>query len=147
MGEAGSGSDAVARATASCRRRGRSGSGHQHAVDDMHDAVASDEVGSGYGGFSALGIGEHDAVAVDAGDQFAALHGGQFGLAARGFDRRNERGGVDRAGHHVVGQDAGQRGLVLGLEQGVDGAGGQRVERGVSRPEDGERASRRQGAG
>src|SRR5690606_10531724 len=72
--------------------------------------------------------------------QRTALHGGERGAAAIGFDLEGERGGIDVARDHVIGQQAGQVFLRRRLEQPFDGAGRQLPERGVGGCEHGERA-------
>jgi hypothetical protein len=53
---------------------------------------------------------------------------------------RAQRRRIEPARHHVVGEDAGQRGAVRGLQQLIDRAGRQRFERPIDGREHGEGA-------
>ena len=86
------------------------------------------------------------ALGVDHDPPAAALHEAQLfaldrrqgrgAMVARGHRRDLLRG--DAAGNDMIGQDLGQRRLVLGLHQIIDRAGGELAERGVGRREHGE---------
>ena len=107
---------------------------HNHGVEDVDDTVRADDVGlDDLGTVHRHGTVFHDDV------EFAALQG--LDLA-----------GLHISGHHfagddVVGENAHELGLVLGLEQHVHGAGGQLGEGRVRRCEDGERTSAAEGFG
>ena len=86
----------------------------------------------------ALGVDQPEFAVMQLHGEVLALDGFQLDHAAMHLGLGHQLlGGVD-AGHHVVGQDLGQIGLVLGLDQGIDGAGRQRGEGFVGRREDGE---------
>ena len=111
----------------------------------MDHAITLHNVSRRDSGHVALGIGQIDAFAGQAGGQRAALDGGHGGSAAAGLDQADQRGGVDLARDHVVGQHGGQVTLHLGLQQRVHRACGQRVEGGVGGCEHGERTGTLQG--
>ncbi len=77
--------------------------------------------------------------------QHLALDCLQHGLAAAVLHLHGEVLRGHLAGHDMVGEHAGQLGLVLGLQQGVDRAGGQLGEGCVGGREDRERALALQG--
>ena len=105
----------------------------------MDDAVRLDDVGDRHVRHAARLVAQHDHAAAPGRGQLAARDLGQHRLAAAGVDRLGERGAVHLAGDDVVGQHLRQRRLVLGLQQGVDRAGGQGGEGGVGRREHRER--------
>ncbi len=69
-------------------------------------------------------IGQHDLAVLHPGSELAAFYGGHLILAAARLDAVPDVLRADAAGDDVVGEDLGERGLVLGHHQGVDGAGG-----------------------
>src|SRR5690606_20546292 len=101
---------------------------HDHLVDDVDDAVGGVDVGADDGGVVDLHCACSRAVDGDGG----ALHcrRGQF-LAGDGGRHHFSR-------EHVVGEDGGELVLVLGLQQVLDRAGGERSKGGVGGGEDGE---------
>ena len=76
--------------------------------------------------------------------QLFALHRLERGGAVMARGHGCDLAGGDAAGDDVIGQDAGQRALVLGLDQRLDRAGGQLGEGGIGRREHGERTLARQ---
>ena len=85
--------------------------GKDDGIDDVDDAVGGGDIGGddvgGAGGDLAVGDDERELLAVDGG-----------GLGGR------DVGGEDFARDDVVGEDGDELGLVLGLEERLDGAGG-----------------------
>src|SRR5690606_26624308 len=108
-------------------------------------AVGPGQVGLGDGRLAALLVGQHDGAAAQRGGQGSAFDRGQGGAAAAGLDLTNKVCRRDPAGDDVIGQDLRQGGLVGGLDEALDRAGGQFGEGGVGRGEDGEGARARQG--
>lgn len=103
-----------------------------HAVDDVDDAVFADEIG-----FHDLGSIDHHGTVLDLDGRFLAVDGRDLA----GF----HIGGHDFAGDDVVGENAGELLLVLGLEKRLDGALGQLREGLVGGGEDGEGTIAREG--
>ena len=94
----------------------------QHLVDDVDYAVLLEDVDLRDGRHAALGVGQHDLAALGAGGQRVAGNGLDGMLAAILIDHAHQRRGIHLGRHDVVGQDLGELGLVLRLEQGLDGS-------------------------
>ena len=115
-------------------------SGHQHRVDDVDDAVRLHHVGDRDLRLVALGVDDPPSGSrscVNISGSPSTVFRVAVPLLSRGHRRDLLR--RDPARDHMVGQDLVERRLVLGLDQGFDGARGQLRERRVGRREDGER--------
>jgi hypothetical protein len=113
-------------------------SGHREECRNAYDvghAVLLENVDLRDGRYAALGVGQHDLAALGAGGQRVAGNGLDGMFAAILVDHGHQRRGIHFGRHDVVGQDPGELGLVLRLEQGLDGSRRQGCERRVGRRE------------
>lgn len=100
------------------------GLGHQYRVYDVDDAVRLHDVGDGDPGAAALRVHYNPTgAALDEAEIFALNSLQRCGAVMARCHGRDLSGG-NAAGNHVIGEDAGERSLVLWLHQGVDRAGG-----------------------
>jgi len=124
-GQIGRGNDKVDDGLA-CRFRG--GTRHENRINDVHDAVRRIDIGG-----DDLGAVDKDVAARDPGRHVLAFDRGDHLHVVEVLGMHVARG-------HVIGENIHELSLVLGLEQVVEGAGGQSSKRLVGRGEDGERA-------
>jgi len=92
----------------------------------------------------AFGVPHPDGAIFHPEAEVFAFDGFKHGLAPALIDHRREVARGDAARNNVIGQDLSKLGLVLGLEQRLDGARRQLGERVVSRREHGEGTLARQ---
>ena len=119
-----------------CERRR---SGHQDVVDDVHDAVRLLDIGCRDFGHAALGVRQDDVMALEADRQRLAFDGLEGRLAIAVLDVLDQVIGIEMPGDDMVGEDRGQLRLVLGLDEGVDGAGWKQLKGSVGGCKDGDR--------
>ena len=120
--------------------QGRRLAGHEDVVDDVDDAVGLEDIRGGDDGHIALCVGERDLVAHHGDGKILALDGLESGLAAALLNHRGELFGAYAACDDVVGENLVESGLVLRLDESVDGTGGKLGEGVIGRGEDGEGA-------
>src|SRR5690606_34054660 len=118
----------------------RLGSGQQHGVDDVDNAIGLIDIGDGHSGRTTSTVSDLDLIAVEAEGQLATLNGSGLELTAIVLDQLDQIGRVNATGNRVIGEDAGELILVFWHQQGFDSAGRESVKSGVDRSEDRERA-------
>ena len=111
-------------------------SGKEDGVDHMNHAVRLHDVRDRNLGDVALGVGDLKALALFLDREGLALDGLDLSLAAAGLDLLQEFLAGQRAGDDVVCQNGLQLALVFRLQQVVDRARRELLERLVGRRED-----------
>ncbi len=114
--------------------------GNQNGIHNVNDAVRLVHIADGDARNATFGIDDFEIFALAIENQGLALHRFQFRAAFAPLDERDEVSRAVFARNDVVSQNRGQRAFVFGLNERVNGSGGQLGERGVGGREHGERA-------